>query len=113
MSILQSNGKPAAADREGSRNVMGIKNKAVDKLIERVVMAESRDDLVAATRALDRVLLWSHYMIPQWYFPFDRVASWDKFGRPAVLPSQDPDPIVDAWWFDDAKAKALTAPKSQ
>lgn len=103
----------AAADREGSRNVMGIKNKAVDKLIERVVMAESRDDLVAATRALDRVLLWSHYMIPQWYFPFDRVASWDKFGRPAVLPSQDPDPIVDAWWFDDAKAKALTAPKSQ
>src|ERR1700756_4217472 len=55
-----------AADTAGSRNLIGIKNPAVDALIEHVVFAETREDLVAATRALDRVLLWNHYVVPQW-----------------------------------------------
>ena len=53
----------------GSRNIIGIKNPAIDKLIERVIFAKDRDDLVAATKALDRVLLWNHYVVPQWNYP--------------------------------------------
>jgi hypothetical protein len=56
------------ADRLGSRNLIGIKNAAVDKLINRVVFVKSREELVAATRALDRVLLWNNYMVPQWTY---------------------------------------------
>ena len=78
-----------AADKEGSRNVIGIKNPAVDKLIDKIILAKDRDDLVAATRALDRVLLWNHYLVPQWHIPFDRLAMWDMFGRPAKLPSRN------------------------
>ena len=52
------------------------------------MFAKDRDELVAATRALDRVLLWNFYVVPQWYLPVDRIAYWDKFGRPAKLPSQ-------------------------
>ena len=58
-----------AADMAGSRNVIGIKNPAIDKLIERVIYTKDRDDLVAATKALDRVLLWNHYVVPQWTYP--------------------------------------------
>ena len=71
-----------AADTAGSRNVIGIKNPAIDKLIERLIYANGRDDLVAATKALDRVLLWNHYVIPQWNYPKVRTARWDRFGRP-------------------------------
>lgn len=102
----------AAADREGSRNVMGIKNPAIDKLIDRIVFAKDRDELVAATRALDRVLLWNHYLVPQWHYPFERLAIWDKFGRPQRLPSQAAS-LSRVWWIDDAKAKALATQKSQ
>ncbi len=66
----------------GSRNLIGIKNPAIDKLIERVIFAKDRDDLVAATKALDRVLLWNHYVVPQWNYPKVRTARWDRFGRP-------------------------------
>ena len=58
-----------AADMAGSRNVIGIKNPAIDKLIERVIFTKDRADLVAATKALDRVLLWNHYVVPQWTYP--------------------------------------------
>ncbi|MGD9867852.1 MAG: extracellular solute-binding protein [Hyphomicrobiales bacterium] len=71
-----------AADREGSRNIIGIKNPAVDKLIDKVIFARSREELVAACRALDRVLLWNHYVVPQWYSPFSRVAYWNRYGQP-------------------------------
>ena len=78
----------AAADRDGSRNTVGIKNPAIDKLIDKIVFAKDRAELVAATRALDRVLLWNHYMVPQWHYPYERIATWDIFGRPETLPSQ-------------------------
>ncbi len=59
----------ASAGVEGSRNAIGIKNPAIDKLVEKVVFAKDRDDLIAATRALDRVLLWNHYVVPHWHSP--------------------------------------------
>lgn len=97
----------AAADREGSRNVGGIKNPAIDKLIDKIVFAKSRDDLVAATHALDRVLMWNFYVVPQWYLASDRIASWDVFGRPEKLPSEVPARIEQTWWIDPAKATAV------
>lgn len=96
------------ADQEGTRNLIGIKDPAIDTLIDRVVFAKDRAELVAATRALDRVLLWNHFIVPQWHYPFERVATWDVFGRPDMLPSQDPTQL-QSWWIDEAKAKALAA----
>src|SRR5690606_40763885 len=64
----------AAADKNGSRNIIGIKNPALDELIEDLVQAKDREEVVAATRAIDRVLLWNYYVVPQWHYPFDRVA---------------------------------------
>lgn len=71
-----------AADKPASRNTAGIKNRAIDKLIDRVVFAKDRAELVAATKALDRVLLWNFYVVPHWHYPFERLAYWDIFGRP-------------------------------
>lgn len=95
-----------AADAPGGRNTAGIKDPAVDKLIDRIVFAESRADLVAATRALDRVLLWGHHVVPQWYYPKERIAYWDKFGRPDKLPSQSAS-VIRTWWVDPEKARTL------
>ena len=102
----------AAADKEGSRNTIGIKNPAVDKLIDKIVFAKDRADLVAATNALDRVLLWNFYVVPHWHYPFERLAYWDKFGRPAKLPSQT-SAVQQTWWYDDAKAKELDAKRAK
>ena len=95
-----------AADKEGSRNVIGIKNPAIDKLIDRIILAKDRDDLVAATRALDRVLLWNHYVVPQWHTPFERLAMWDMYRRPDKLPSRNSS-FLRVWWYDEAAAKRL------
>lgn len=102
----------AAADKSGSNNTIGIKNPAIDKLIDNVIFATDRAELVAATRALDRVLLWNHYIVPNWHFPSERIAVWDKFGRPSVLPAQMP-VATSAWWIDAEKEKALNAAMSQ
>ena len=96
----------AAADKEGSRNMMGIKNKAIDKLIDKIIFAKTRKELVAATRALDRVLLWNHYLVPQWYAPFERIAYWNKFGQPKTLPTLDVS-FLATWWYDKKSADAL------
>ena len=99
----------AAADMPGSRNAVGIKSKAIDSLIESVVGAADRQSLVNRVHALDRVLLWGHYVIPHWHIGYDRVAFWDKFGMPEVIPSQGFQ--LTAWWMDPAKAKSAPAPK--
>jgi microcin C transport system substrate-binding protein len=97
----------AAADQNGSRNVVGIKNPAVDALIERVIFAKSRPELVAATKALDRVLLWNHYVVPQWTYPFQRTARWDRFGHPDKMPEYAAAAFPTIWWWDaDRAAKA-------
>jgi len=95
----------AAADAPGSRNVVGIKDPAVDALVDAVIAAPSRDSLVARTRALDRALLWGHYVIPQWHLTVDRVASWAKLSRPAVTPTRGVQ--FDAWWIDPNKERTL------
>ncbi|MBR0778324.1 ABC transporter substrate-binding protein [Bradyrhizobium diazoefficiens] len=95
------------ADIAGSRNIAGIKNPAIDKLIERLIYATDRDDLVAATKALDRVLLWNHYVIPQWTYNKVRTARWDRFGRPAELPKYGQSGFPFIWWYDADKAARI------
>lgn len=97
-----------SADKPGSRNLVGIKNPAVDTLIKRIIFAKDREELVAASRALDRVLLWNHYVIPNWYFAGTRIARWNKFG----IPDKTPDyglGFPDTWWFDQEKAARIKA----
>jgi microcin C transport system substrate-binding protein len=95
-----------AADRPGSRNLVGIRSEAVDYLIDRVIFAEDRDDLVTATRTLDRVLLWHHYVVPTWHIPYDRTARWDRFGRPDTMPDHSIG-FPTIWWFDADKAAKI------
>ncbi|HYI30382.1 MAG TPA: extracellular solute-binding protein [Bradyrhizobium sp.] len=96
-----------AADMAGSRNILGIKNPAIDKLIERLIFAKGRDDLIAATKALDRVLLWNHYVVPQWTYNKSRTARWDRFGRPAELPKYGQSAFPSIWWYDADKAAKI------
>ena len=102
-----------AADTPGSRNYVGIKNPAVDALIERVIFAKSRGELVAATRALDRVLLWNHYVVPQ--FAHDKLwaARWDRFGRPDPLPKYGGSAFPTVWWWDAERAAKTGIPSEQ
>ncbi len=102
----------AAADKDGSRNTAGIKNPAVDKLIDKIVFAKDRAELVAATHALDRVLLWNYYVVPHWNYPFERLATWDIFGRPKTLPQMTAG-LTQTWWIDPAKEKALDAARGK
>lgn len=96
-----------AAETAGSRNLAGIKSPVIDKLIERVIFATDREDLVAATKALDRVLLWNHYVVPQWNYPKVRTARWDRFGRPPELPKYGQSGFPAIWWYDADKAAKL------
>ncbi|MBS0530751.1 MAG: ABC transporter substrate-binding protein, partial [Proteobacteria bacterium] len=96
-----------AADMPGSRNIVGIKNPAIDKLIERVIFTKDRADLVAATKALDRVLLWNNYVVPQWTYSKVRTARWDRFGRPAEMPKYGLAAFPALWWYDADKAARI------
>ena len=102
----------AAADQPTSRNTAGIKSAAIDKLIDKIVFAKDRAELLDATHALDRVLLWSAYTIPLYHFPFERLAYWDIFGRPDRPPFYDPD-FLRVWWIDPAKQAAVAAAKGK
>ena len=95
-----------AADVTGSRNTVGIKNPAIDNLIDRVIFAKSRSELVAATKALDRVLLWNFYVVPQYTYPYARYARWDRFGH-AELPKYARSGLPSLWWFDADKAARI------
>jgi microcin C transport system substrate-binding protein len=94
-------------DKKGSQNYAGIKNPAIDALIEKLIFAKDRKSLVTATQALDRALIWNYYLIPQWYAPFDRVANWDRFGRPEKKPDYALG-MPSTWWLDEAKAKKIS-----
>jgi microcin C transport system substrate-binding protein len=96
-----------AADQPGSRNIIGIKDPAIDALIERVIFAKSRPELEAATRALDRALLWNHFVVPQWTYGKVRSARWDRFGRPDELPKYGMSAFPTIWWWDAARAAKL------
>jgi microcin C transport system substrate-binding protein len=99
-----------AADRQGSRNYAGIKNPAVDALIQKIILAKDRKALEVATRALDRVLLANHYMIPGWTLNATRTARWDRFSHPDPLPLLSIG-FPDIWWFDKTKADHVEAKK--
>ena len=94
-----------AADQVGSRNDIGIKNPVIDELIEKIVAAKTREELIVLCRALDRVLLWHHYVIPSWHINADRVLWWDKFGRPEIKPRYTVG--VYTWWYDEVKASRI------
>jgi microcin C transport system substrate-binding protein len=94
----------AAADQPGSRNYIGIKNPAIDTLIDRVIFTKDRADLVAASKALDRVLLWNFYVVPQWTYGKERTARWDRFGRPENMPKYGLAAFPAVWWWDADKA---------
>lgn len=91
------------ADIPGSRNAAGIKNPAIDALIDKIIFAKNRAGLVAATHALDRVLLWNFYMVPQFTYPFSRYARWDRFSH-ADLPKYARSGLPALWWWDADKA---------
>ena len=93
----------SSADRDGSRNYGGVKNPAVDALIRKIVTAPDRDELVAATKALDRVLLWNRYLVPGWTLRAARVARWDRYGHPDPLPEYAIG-FPQIWWWDEEKA---------
>ena len=102
----------SSADNPGSRNLIGLKDPAIDALVDGLINAESRQDLIAHTRALDRVLLWGHYVIPNWHIKTWRVARWNRFERPAVAPLYDIG--LYTWWAKpDAQTAAATAGESR
>ena len=92
-----------SADREGSHNYGAIRDPAVDKIIQHILYTKDRDELVAATKALDRVLLWNHYVVPGWGLRANRVARWDRFSHPEPLPTYS-DGFPTLWWWDADKA---------
>lgn len=95
------------ADVPGSRNLPGIKDPVVDQLVDLIIAAPDRASLVARTRALDRVLLWGFYLVPQYHNTVDRIAYWDRFAWPKVPSRRGFD--LSLWWLDAGKDKALSA----
>lgn len=95
-----------AAATKGSFNLAGIADPVLDALIDKIVTAKSRAELVTATRAADRVLRAGYYWVPQWYKGAHNLAFWDKFGWPATKPKYERG-ALDTWWYDAEKAKAL------
>ncbi|MBF9233687.1 extracellular solute-binding protein [Microvirga alba] len=100
-----------AAQRPGSRNTAGIADPAIDALIDRVIFAKDRDELVAATKALDRVLLAHDYMVPQWTYLKQRTARWNRFSHPETMPRNGGAAFPTIWWYDEAKAAKTGAPR--
>ncbi|MCB1557031.1 MAG: ABC transporter substrate-binding protein, partial [Alphaproteobacteria bacterium] len=85
------------ADMPGSRNYIGVKDPVVDALVEMIVGAPTREELVLRCRALDRVLQWGYYLVPNWHIAAWRVAYWDKFGIPDTPPPYGL-PVEETWW---------------
>lgn len=94
------------ADLPGSLNFSGIKNPAIDEIIEQLIQSKDYKTLCSRGRALDRIMLWNFYMIPAWHSDTDKVAYWDKFGRPKIAPKFNPVDFL-TWWYDKEKADAL------
>lgn len=93
----------STADKEGSQNYAGIANPAIDTLIDKLVVADDRDTQIAVTKALDRVLLANHYMVPSYSLRNSRIARWDRFSHPETLPDFSSG-FPTIWWWDAEKA---------
>jgi microcin C transport system substrate-binding protein len=96
------------ANSEGTVNVPGIANPAIDALIDMILAAPDRDEVVAATQALDRVLMWNYYTTPTWTLRALRTARWDRFSHPEPLPEYGIG-FPSIWWYDEEKAAAVAA----
>ena len=99
-----------AADTNGSRNIIGIKNNVIDLLIENLINAKDREDLITISRALDRVLLWNYYVIPQWHISAYRVLYWDMFDKPKQKPKYSLG--FDTWWVNQNKFNFINSQRS-
>ena len=99
-----------AANKNGSRNYLGIQNPAIDRIIDNIIFATDRPGLVAACRALDRVLMWNEYVVPMWYTAHERIARWDRFGKPRIPPDYSVG-FPTIWWWDEEKAKKVASQK--
>ncbi|MEO0977859.1 MAG: extracellular solute-binding protein [Pseudomonadota bacterium] len=95
-----------AAGTPGTYNIAGISDPVVDALIDKALEADTREEMVVAARALDRVLRSGHYWVPQWFKPVHNVAVWDMFGHPDVTPRYF-FPVEDLWWIDQEKAEKI------
>ncbi|MGB1548552.1 MAG: ABC transporter substrate-binding protein, partial [Alphaproteobacteria bacterium] len=100
-----------AADTPGSRNLIGVRSPVVDALVESLINAPDRASLITRTRALDRVLLWGHYVVPHWHIRHFRVIYWDRFGRPEHPPKYALG--FNDWWIEPEKDAALRRYRSQ
>jgi len=98
------------ADLLGSQNLSGLKHPLVDELVTRINRAQTLEQLVPAAKALDRILLWNHVVIPHWYMSAWRVVYWNKFGRPKITP--DYNMGVDSWWYEPQKNVPLVKPST-
>lgn len=105
---LKSYWASGTANVDGSYNLAGISDPVVDALIDKVMAAKSREELVTATRAIDRVLRAGHYWVPHWYKGAHNLAHWDRFSWPDRKPDYDRG-IIDTWWYDAEKAAKLTS----
>lgn len=95
----------SSADNPGSRNFIGLKDPAVDSLVEGLINADSRQNLITHTRALDRVLLWGHYVVPNWHIKTWRVAYWNRFEHPEISPKYDIG--LHTWWAREKSPEAV------
>jgi len=98
----------SSADNPGSRNLMGLRDPAIDQLVEGLIRSGSREELITHARALDRALLWGHYVVPNYYVDTWRVAYWTRFGRPAVTPLYDFGLMT--WWEESPLHPPKNAP---
>jgi len=92
----------SSADRKGSGNLIGLKDDIVDSLVEKIVYANTQEELAAACRALDRVLWYGYYVVPNWYIPYHRVSYWNRFEKPASPPTYySPLDALMTWWIKE------------
>jgi microcin C transport system substrate-binding protein len=101
----------ASAERSGSRNTAGLCHPVVDELVEKIVSSQTREELIAVTRALDRVLLWQNFVVPNWHLPADRILWWKKFSRPDTPLRNGVN--ISRWWVDKVKADRLKLAREQ
>jgi len=95
----------AAAKSEGSRNFAGIQSEVIDTLVDELIQSPDRETLSAYVKAIDRLLLFGFYVVPNWHLAADRILYWDKFGRPDIALKHGVNYM--RWWFDKDKVARL------